>query len=107
MTIQELLDHGAAGRIHAAGRYQFVHATFKEQVNRLGIPGNAKFSEAVQDYMALAYMNQIGWRGIWIGPTDKASPQEAAILDAARGQAVSGTPWRNPVNMRPQLLGAN
>ena len=57
--------------------------------------------------MALTYMNQIGWRGIWIGPTDKASPQEAAILDAARGQAVSGTPWRNPVNMRPQLLGAN
>ena len=107
MTIQELLDHGAAGRIHAAGRYQFIHSTLKEQVNRLGIPGNAKFSEAVQDYMALAYLNQIGWRGIWIGPTDKASPQEAAILDAARGQAVSGTPWRNPVNMRPQLLGAN
>ena len=104
MTIKEVMGHHTAGRLHAAGRYQFIGSTFREQVQKQGIPLDAKFTPALQDYMALNYMRQVGWRGIWIGPTDKADPREAAILDAAASQPVQGNPWRSPNNMNPNLI---
>ncbi len=103
MTVREIMGHHDAGRLHAAGRYQFIGSTFREQVERQNIPLDAKFTPAVQDYMALKYLRQVGWRGIWIGPTDKADPREAAILDAAASQPVQGDPWRNLANMNPNL----
>ena len=57
--------------------------------------------------MALNYLRQVGWRGIWIGPTDRADPKEAAILDAAASQTVQGSPWRSPNNMNPNLVTPN
>ena len=103
MTVREIMGHHDAGRLHAAGRYQFVGATFREQVQKQGIPLDAKFTPALQDYMALKYLRQVGWRGIWIGPTDRADPREAAILDSAAAQPVQGNPWRSPANMNPNL----
>ena len=107
MTISEIMGHHAAGTLHAAGRYQFIGPTFSEQVKKQNIPLDAKFTPAVQDYMALNYIRQVGWRGIWIGPTDKADPREAAILDAAASQPVQGSPWRSPNNMNPNLITPN
>jgi hypothetical protein len=103
MTISEIMGHHAAGTLHAAGRYQFIGPTFMEQVKQQNIPLDAKFTPEVQDYMALKYLRQVGWRGIWIGPTDKADPKEAAILDSAASQPVQGNPWRSPANMNPNL----
>lgn len=107
MTISEIMGHHAAGTLHAAGRYQFIGPTFMEQVRIQNIPLDAKFTPAVQDYMALNYLRQVGWRGIWIGPTDRADPKEAAILDAAASQTVQGSPWRSPNNMNPNLVTPN
>ena len=107
MTIQEVMGHHSAGRLHAAGRYQFVAATFAEQVQKLGIPPTALFNEEMQDYMASEYIKQVGWRGIWIGPTDKATPQEAAVLDAMSAADNPGVPpWRQPRNMNPSVVAA-
>jgi hypothetical protein len=103
MTISEIMGHHAAGTLHAAGRYQFIGPTFMEQVKQQNIPLDAKFTPELQDYMALKYLRQVGWRGIWIGPTDKADPKEAAILDSAASQPVQGNPWRSPANMNPNL----
>ena len=103
MTISEIMGHHDAGRLHAAGRYQFVGPTFREQVKKQNIPLGSKFTPELQDYMALKYLRQVGWRGIWIGPTDKADPKEAAILDSAASQPVQGNPWRSPANMNPNL----
>ena len=107
MTIEEVMGHHTAGRLHAAGRYQFIGSTFREQVQKQGIPLDAKFTPALQDYMALNYIRQVGWRGIWIGPTDKADPREAAILDAAASQPVQGNPWRSLNNMNPNIITPN
>lgn len=107
MTISEIMGHHAAGTLHAAGRYQFIGSTFREQVAKQNIPLDATFTPAVQDYMALNYLRQVGWRGIWIGPTDKADPREASILDAAASQPVQGNPWRSPTNMNPNLITPN
>ena len=107
MTVDEVMGHHAAGTLHAAGRYQFLGPTFREQVRKQNIPLDAKFTPALQDYMALNYLRQVGWRGIWIGPTDKAGPKEAAILDAAASQPVQGNPWRSPTNMNPNLITPN
>ena len=38
--------------------------------------------------MTFVYGKKVGWRGIWIGPTDKADPKEAAILDAAFAEPI-------------------
>lgn len=105
MTIAEVMEHHAAGRLHAAGRYQFVAATFKEQVQKLGIPPTALFNEEMQDYMASEYAKQVGWRGVWIGPTDNAGPQEQAVLDAMSAADTPGVPpWRQPRNMNPSVV---
>ena len=105
MTVAEVMEHHAAGRLHAAGRYQFIASTFKEQVQKLGIPPTALFNEELQDYMASEYAKQVGWRGIWIGPTDNAGPQEQAVLDAMSAADVPGVPpWRQPKNMNPNVV---
>ena len=105
MTIQEVMGHQSAGRLHAAGRYQFIGPTLAEQVQKLGVPPTALFNEAMQDYLASEYAKQVGWRGIWIGPTDKASPQEAAVLDAMSAVDTPGVPpWRQTRNTNPELI---
>ena len=105
MTIAEVMGHQAAGRLHAAGRYQFIGPTLAEQVQKLGIPPTALFNQEMQDYMASEYAKQVGWRGIWIGPTDKATPQEAAVLDAMSAADVPGVPpWRQARNMNPSVV---
>jgi muramidase (phage lysozyme) len=105
MTIAEVMGHQAAGRLHAAGRYQFIGPTLAEQVQKLGIPPTALFNQEMQDYMASEYAKQVGWRGIWIGPTDKATPQEAAVLDAMSAADAPGVPpWRQARNMNPSVV---
>ena len=106
MTVRELMEHHAAGRIHAAGRYQFISSTFAEEVRRQGVPLDMVFDERVQDAMAINYMNHIGrWRGIWIGPTDRATPQEAAVLDAALQNPYDlDNPFASTANMNPNLI---
>lgn len=106
MTVRELMEYHAAGRIHAAGRYQFIGSTFAEEVRRQGVPLDMVFDERVQDAMAINYMNHIGdWRGIWIGPTDRATPQEAALLDAALQNPYDlDNPFASTANMNPNLI---
>lgn len=106
MTIGELMQYQAAGRIHAAGRYQFIGSTLAEEVRRQGIPDNVVFDSVLQDIMAISYLKHIGrWRGIWIGPTDKATPEEIAVLDAALGEPYAGDNlFSNPGNMNPNLI---
>ena len=106
MTIGELMQYQAAGRIHAAGRYQFIGSTLAEEVRRQGIPDNVVFDSVLQDIMAISYLKYIGrWRGIWIGPTDKATPEEIAVLDAALGEPYAGDNlFSNLGNMNPNLI---
>jgi murein DD-endopeptidase MepM/ murein hydrolase activator NlpD len=81
------------GRLHAVGRYQFIGMTLPGVVKRSGIPITAKFTPEVQDLLALQYLKEAGI-GAWVGPADKATRQERAIIEAAR---------KEPINYRPPV----
>ena len=80
-----------SGKLHAVGAYQFIGNTLPGVAQRAGIPDNAKFSPGVQDLMALQLMKE---RGIspWVGPSDKATPSERAIVEKARTEPIAYNP---------------
>jgi hypothetical protein len=85
----------AAGKLHAVGRYQFIGNTLGGVAARAGIPDTAKFSAGVQDLMALQLMKE---RGIspWVGPSDKATQAERAIVAQARKENIKFNPNKLP-----------
>jgi len=80
-----------SGKLHAVGAYQFIGNTLPGVAQRAGIPDDAKFTPGVQDLMALQLMKE---RGIspWVGPSDKATPSERAIVEKARNQPIAYSP---------------
>ena len=80
MSNQQWID---AGKLHAVGAYQFVGNTLPGVAQRAGIPDSAKFSPAVQDLMALQLIKERGFSP-WVGPSDKATAAERAIVEQAR-----------------------
>jgi hypothetical protein len=78
----------SAGKLHAVGAYQFIGNTLPGVAARAGIPDDAKFSPGVQDLMALQLIKE---RGIspWVGPSDKATASERAIVEQARSVPIS------------------
>ena len=80
-----------SGKLHAVGAYQFIGNTLPGVAQRAGIPDNAKFTPGVQDLMALQLMKE---RGIspWVGPSDKATPSERAIVERARTEPIAYNP---------------
>ncbi|WNL51128.1 endolysin [Synechococcus phage S-CREM2] len=73
------------GKLHAVGRYQFIGNTLPGVAKRAGVSDNDKFTPEIQDRMALQLMKE---RGIspWVGPSDKATSAERAIIRQARQQ---------------------
>jgi len=105
LTIQEILNLQAEkpgmsndewikqGRLHAVGRYQFIGNTLPGVVKRAGIPTNAKFTPEVQDLLGMQYLKERGI-GAWVGPSDKATREERALIERAR---------REPIKYQPQI----
>lgn len=92
----------AQGRLHAVGRYQFIGGTLPGVVARAGIPATAKFTPDVQDKLALQYLKEAGL-GAWIGPSDRATASERAIVEQARKAKTGGliSPSRSSPNVTP------
>jgi hypothetical protein len=105
LTVGQVIELQKAGRIHAAGRYQFIGNTLPGVVQRAGVPLGARFNERTQDLLGLTLLRE---RGIqpWIGPSDKATPRERAIIEAARAQPISfgPSPWQQSQNMNPEVV---
>ena len=105
LTIQEILNLQAEksgmsneewikqGRLHAVGRYQFIGNTLPGVVKRSGVPTNAKFTPEVQDLLGMQYLKERGI-GAWVGPSDKATREERAIIERAR---------KEPIKYQPQI----
>ena len=111
MTIGQILQEGdprfntlttkqfeAAGGIHAVGRYQIINSTLKGLVQRHNIPLDTVFSPEVQDFLALSLLNS-GGDGQWVGPSEA----DRVIIRRGRSLAMPVAPWRQPINMRPEL----
>jgi len=120
MTIAEIMSLQASrpgmsnqewirqGRLHAVGRYQFIGMTLPGVVKRSGIPTSAKFTPEVQDLLALQYLKEAGI-GAWIGPRDKATRQERAVIEAARKEPIDYKPsiaTGTPQSQAPQQSSA-
>jgi hypothetical protein len=90
MTKKEWID---SGKLHAVGRYQFIGNTLPEVAQKAGIPDNAKFTPDVQDRMAIQLIKE---RGIspWVGPSDKATPEERALVQKVRDSGGGDRPAR-------------
>ena len=100
MTVGEILDLGAKGDIHAAGRYQFIHSTLKEQVEKHGVPLDAKYDERVQDYITLAYMRQNPTA--WVGINQKDPGALGKIKEAAQ-EPLPPAPWLGGTDPRVMM----
>ena len=105
LTVGEVLELQRAGRIHAAGRYQFIGNTLPGVVQRAGVPMDALFNERTQDLLGLTLLRE---RGInpWIGPSDKATAREREIIERARQQPIAfgPSPWQQSQNMNPKVV---
>lgn len=78
-----------AGKLHATGRYQFIGNTLPGVASRAGLSDSDLYNEHNQDLMALQLMRE---RGIspWVGPSDKATAAERAIVAQAAGMPLEG-----------------
>ena len=88
------------GRLHAVGRYQFIGATLPGVVARAGIPVTAKFTPDVQDKLGLQLLKESGI-GAWVGPSDRATLSERAIVEQARKAKAGGL--ISPSNSSPNI----
>ena len=71
-----------SGKLHAVGRYQFIGSTLKDEVTKMGLDLNTKFTPEIQDKIMLSHARRVGSFSPWVGPSTKASSQERAILNS-------------------------
>ena len=81
MTIGQIKDLQSRGKLHAAGRYQFIGNSLPEAAQFAGFDDNTVFTPDNQDRMFMAFGNRYG-SGRWVG-LEKATPEERAIVDSA------------------------
>ena len=110
LTVGDVLKLGAEEKIHAAGRYQFVHKTLKEVVGQMGLSLDTPFNEQTQDALAI---HRALWRvknggktvynfGLeWIGLQD---PNVRARLQKVLMNLPTASPYHNVDTLHPKLL---
>ena len=81
MTIGEIKQLGASGKIHATGAYQFTHNTgsFGEAAAFAGLNDNDLFTPANQDKMAYEFGKKYGWER-WSGLKKDSQARDEAIF---------------------------
>ena len=110
MTVGEIMDLQAAGKLHAAGRYQFLGSTLQDVFNRGnlgGISRDSLFDAATQDKLAVTYIRMTmrdfpgdptsGIRGRWIGVKDNLTYQQTQdiVNRIQQDTRVQGTAFAN------------
>lgn len=75
-------EHLASGGLHAVGRYQFIGPTLQDEVSRMGLSLDTKFTPQVQDDIFFSHAKRIGNISPWIGPTDKYGAEKKAHLNS-------------------------
>ena len=68
------------GGLHAAGRYQFIGPTLKEEVRLLGLPLDTVFSPDVQDKIFLSHVKRTGSFQPWEGVNKRSDRYEMEKL---------------------------
>lgn len=66
-------EHFKSGGLHAVGRYQFIGSTLQDEVSRMGLSHDTKFTPEVQDKIFFSHIKRVGNISPWIGPSTKYS----------------------------------
>ena len=94
MTLGEIFEkqngpqatHYQNGGLHAVGRYQFIGTTLREEVDKMGLSHDTKFTPEVQDQIFFSHAKRIGNISPWIGPSTKYSQSEKDHLNSLISQ---------------------
>ena len=81
MTIGKIKGLQASGKLHAAGRFQFIGNSLPEAAQFAGLDDNSLFTPENQNKMFMAFGKKYG-SGRWVG-LNKATPEERSIIDQA------------------------
>ena len=110
MTIGEVMNLQAAGKLHAAGRYQIIGKTLQGLIQNGagGLTANDKFDSVNQDKLAVALARRrissanamTGLRNEWVG-LRKVSD---AVLQRAVSIFRDPSPFNQPENLLPRLV---
>ena len=74
-------DWVSSGKLHAVGRYQFIGNTLRDEVTRMGLPLDTKFTPKVQDQIFLSHAKRVGNISPWVGPSTKYSAEKQKQLN--------------------------
>lgn len=74
-------DWVSSGKLHAVGRYQFIGNTLKDEVNRMGLSKDTKFTPEVQDQIFLSHLKRVGNISPWVGPSSQYSADKKDELN--------------------------
>jgi len=104
MTVGEVMKLQQQGKLHAAGRYQFIGNTLPEVVRKAGLSEDTVFSPATQDLLGLTLLGYGGY-GRWVG-LSKASAAEIQSVRIAAAQEVSlgPSPFRQGNTMQFEVI---
>ena len=75
MSFQQHLDSGG---LHAVGRYQFIGSTLQDEVAKMGLSHDTKFTPEVQDSIFLNHVKRVGDISPWVGPMQNYSASQKA-----------------------------
>ena len=64
-------EHFSSGGLHAVGRYQFIGSTLQDEVKRMGLSPDTKFTPQVQDAIFINHIKRVGNISPWVGPSTK------------------------------------
>jgi murein DD-endopeptidase MepM/ murein hydrolase activator NlpD len=101
MTIGEVLSLQSQGKLHAAGKYQFVPIQLPVSMKYVGLTPKDKFDKNNQDLMAAGLMKDRGLQPWTVGGS-KYSDKERQIVEQARKTPFgAGTPTPAQVTPSP------
>lgn len=108
MSVGEVMELQASGRVHAAGRYQIIGSTLKTLVQNGAVKPEDRFDPATQDKLAVALAKRriargnamTGLRNEWVG-LRKVSD---SVLQRALSQFNSESIFNSPENLLPRLV---
>ena len=75
-------EHVKSGGLHAVGRYQFIGSTLQDEVSRMGLSHDTKFTPEVQDQIFLSHIKRVGNISPWVGPMNNYNDSEKANFNS-------------------------
>ena len=90
MTLGEIFEkqngpketHYQNGGLHAVGRYQFIGSTLREEVDKMGLSHDTKFTPEIQDKIFFSHAKRIGNISPWIGPSVNYDEDKRSYLNS-------------------------